>query len=484
VAILRKPERSSSRNGRERTFAASQRRDEAGPSGSLTFASLPDTLAVLLDVALPNIAKGPLIRRPAAVRMAERLGLDRRAVRRMQALRARYGPGPLMLRLPGRRQAVLLEAAHARRVLDETPEPFAAASSEKRAALAHFQPEGVLISSGSARAERRHLNELALDANKPCHRLSDRFAEVIAREAHTLTENAEPPGFGWHAFHDAWYRAVRTAVLGEGARDDRRLTEMLDRLRRDANWAFLKPRRDALRRRFEARLDAHLARAEPGSIAAMLVAMPRGPDAAPAGQVPQWLFAFDAAGIATLRALALLSAHPEAATRARNEAFARGTELPFLRACLLESVRLWPTTPMILRQTTRATEWEGRQMPPGTGVLILAPFFCRDDERLPFADRFTPELWLSAGEAERRGVVPFSIGPAACPGRNLVLLFASHFLADLLRQGWVHPTAPTGLDSAGPLPATLDHLRLCFGPNTTTDAGQNCRSSGLGKFIG
>ena len=119
MAILRKPGELSSRTGRGGTVAASLRRDHARLSGSLTFASLADTLAVLLDVALPNIAKGPLIRRPAAVRMAERLGLDRRAVRRMQALRARYGPGPLMLRLPGRRQAVLLEAAHARRVLDE-----------------------------------------------------------------------------------------------------------------------------------------------------------------------------------------------------------------------------------------------------------------------------------------------------------------------------------------------------------------------------
>lgn len=201
-------------------------------------------------------------------------------------------------------------------------------------------------------------------------------------------------------------------------------------------------------------------------------------------QVPQWLFAFDAAGIATLRVLALLSAHPEAAMRARNEAVARGTELPFLRACLLESVRLWPTTPMILRQTMRTTEWEGGQMPPGTGVLILAPFFCRDDERLPFADRFTPELWLSAGEAERRGVVPFSIGPAGCPGRNLVLLFASHFLADLLRQGWVHPTVPTGLDSAGPLPATLDHLLLRFGASLATNADRNGHRSGLGKVTG
>jgi hypothetical protein len=104
---------------------------------------------------------------------------------------------------------------------------------------------------------------------------------------------------------------------------------------------------------------------------------------------------------------------------------------------------------MILRQTTGATEWEGGQMPRGTGVLILAPLFCRGDERLPFADRFTPELWLSAGEAKRRGVVPFSIGPAACPGRNLVLLFASHFLViSWGKAGCIQPR-PRGLIPLG-----------------------------------
>jgi hypothetical protein len=39
-------------------------------------------------------------------------------------------------------------------VLDETPEPFAAATREKRGALEHFQPEGVLISRGAERMDR------------------------------------------------------------------------------------------------------------------------------------------------------------------------------------------------------------------------------------------------------------------------------------------------------------------------------------------
>jgi cytochrome P450 len=427
---------------------------------------LRDTLRVVAGVFAPNIAKGPIIRRPSMVALAERLDLDRRSVRLLQRMRARYGAGPLMLRLPGREQAVLLDPEHVRRVLEETPEPFSAASSEKRAALAHFQPEGVLISQGPARAERRRVNEEALDANRPRHRLAPAFARVARGQADALMREAEATGdFGWRGFHDAWFVGVRRAVLGEGARDDHELTKLLDHLRRDANWAFLRPRRARLRRRFQSRLDAHLARAEPDSIAGLLAGMRAGPDAAIAGQVPQWLFAFDAAGIATLRALALIAAHPDALSRARGEAEGEttgdGAALPFLRACLLESVRLWPTTPMILRQTTRAVGWDGGEMPWGASVLILVPFFTRDGERLPFADRFTPDLWIGDGGAERWMPSPFSAGPAACPGRNPVLLLASHMLAALVRGGWTRPAGRT-LDPAAPLPATLDHLRLRF----------------------
>ena len=43
-------------------------------------ASLLDTLAALLDVFAPNIAKGVILRRPRMLEMAERLDLDRRVL--------------------------------------------------------------------------------------------------------------------------------------------------------------------------------------------------------------------------------------------------------------------------------------------------------------------------------------------------------------------------------------------------------------------
>ena len=65
-------------------------------------------------------------------------------------------------------------------------------------------------------------------------------------------------------------------------------------------------------------------------------------------------------------------------------------------------------------------------MPAGTGILIFAPFFHRDDERLPYAHRFAPELWLKAQDPVAWPLIPFSGGPVICPGRHLVTLGREH----------------------------------------------------------
>jgi cytochrome P450 len=437
-------------------------------------ATLAESLGVFMDVVGPTMAKGLIIRRPRVVGMAERLDLERRAVRRLQKLRDRYRTGPVMLRLPVRDQAVVLSPDHVRHVLAHSPEPFATASSEKRAALAHFEPKGALISHGVARAERRRYNEEVLQSGRPMHALADRFTAVAREEGEALLERVRGPRgeLDWETFAETWFRVVRRVVLGDGARDDRELRRLIDQLRHDANWAFLKPRRHRRRKRFFHRLNAHLRRAEPGSLADVMATVPHSETTARDHQVPQWLFAFDPAGMATFRALALLAAHPDEAARVRDEAAildeATAAPLPLGRAAVLESLRLWPTTPLVLRQTTTSTSWEAGVMPEGTGVLIYAPFFHRDDQTVPFADRFAPEVWLEAGE-EQQGMppggwafIPFSDGPAVCPGRNLVLLITSHMLATLVRGG--HPVRLTEPDRLDPdrLPATLDNYTLRF----------------------
>jgi Cytochrome P450 len=62
--------------------------------------------------------------------------------------------------------------------------------------------------------------------------------------------------------------------------------------------------------------------------------------------------------------------------------------------------------------------------PAGTALLILSTFFHRDDQTLPYANRFEPDIWLDGRTHDNWSLIPFNAGPGACPGRNLVLLIA------------------------------------------------------------
>ncbi|MCB4823300.1 cytochrome P450 [Roseicella aerolata] len=434
-------------------------------------ASIADTTAALAEVVLPTFAKGVIIRRPKVMRLAERMDLDRRAVRRMQKLRETYGDGPLMLRLPLRNQALILSPGDVQRVLEGTPHPFSPASAEKTAALAHLEPKASLISEGPERTERRRFNEEVLDSRRDVHRMAGHFMEVVGQEAAGMLEAARAQKeLSWDEFFTGWYRIVRRVVLGDAARDDYELTDMLAKLRAAGNWAFLHPGHKGRLERFHRRVDEHLRRAEPGTLAAVIAATPHTPETAPSHQVAHWFFAFDPGGMSTFRGLALLLAHPEQEARARREIAEAGpggrANLPFLRAAILEALRLWPTTPVILRETREETLWRGGAMPKDTSVLIFAPFFHRDDANLPHADTFHPDLWLDGPRQGGWPLVPFSGGPGICPARNLVPMLGSATIAALLASGRLALKDPSRLDASRPMPALLDNYTLAFVPHS------------------
>lgn len=410
-----------------------------------------DTLKVISSVVAPTIAGGVIKRRPRVMGLLEKMQADRSAVRTLQDLRARYGPGLLRLSQPGRPFALVLSAADVGRVLAEAPEPFSPASREKKAALRQFRPHGVLISQGAPRQRRREFNETVLETARPVHHLMPVIMATIREETAALPSSGT---LDWNTFEAVWWRIVRRIVLGNGARDDQATTDLIGRLRRAANWSFAAPPRRTLRAKALGRLQTHLDRAEPDSLAGVIAQHP-DPDAV--SQVGHWLFAFDAAGMVTFRALALLATHPACLQRALTEA-PDAPDLPFLRACALDTVRLWPTTPAILRETTK--EIDG--LPAGTGLLIFTPLFHRDDENLPYAHSFTPDIWLDGQAQDNPALVPFSAGPAECPARNLMATVTSTLLAALLTDREFQLTSDQRLSPAAPLPSTLDNFGLTF----------------------
>lgn len=420
--------------------------------------SLLDTLRVLTSVVVPTVAKGVIKRRPAVEALAQHHGLDAKAVQLLQDLREKYGTDPLQLNILARSQVLVLDSRHVAQVLDGTPVPFSSASKEKKSALRHFEPTNILIADPEQRRQLRPIHEHALFTNSRTHPFASRFSSIISSELSPLLSQET---IDWTAFATVWSRITLRITLGDRARDDQDLASDLDYIRQNANWGFLAFTDHTRLESYQAKVDRYITNPEEGSLVSRL---PSGSGIDLASQVAQWLFAFDAAAMATFRALALMGSHPQEQHTVFVEATVGETqnEKPFTRGVLLESLRLWPTTPAILRDAINDdAQIGGKKIEKGTGVVIFTPFFHRDDQTLgkEVADKMDPRQWADKEQVVlEKGLVPFSAGPAMCPAHNLVPLVASLVMCGIVGIKKVALVKPE-LD-AEKLPGTLDNFEV------------------------
>ena len=247
----------------------------------------------------------------------------------------------------------------------------------------------------------------------------------------------------------AFRRIARRCALGDAAADDTELSEEHSRLRADADWLGLKVwarRRDArLRASMDARIQRYVSRRRARHARQSLSVRAQG--GGDRSERPGAVLA-DGARRGSHRGLQRAGAADDSIpprTSARSPRSARRTaahgpgtvaglaELAFVRACLLDSVRLWPAAAMLVRVTAAETEWYGETLPIGARVLIPVVAHHRA-RRLPQANRFAPDLWLDGSADADWQMNVFSRGGAQCAGRNLALLLGTASLAELLRQ--------------------------------------------------
>ncbi|XP_077564878.1 putative cytochrome P450 301a1, mitochondrial isoform X1 [Haemaphysalis longicornis] len=101
-------------------------------------------------------------------------------------------------------------------------------------------------------------------------------------------------------------------------------------------------------------------------------------------------------------------------------------KLPYLRACLKESMRLNPGVPGIYRKLDRDVVMSGYTIP--AGVPLFADIFVsgRVEENFECPELFLPERWLKANQGKWRhhpyASLPFSFGTRMCLGRRLAEL--------------------------------------------------------------
>ena len=109
--------------------------------------------------------------------------------------------------------------------------------------------------------------------------------------------------------------------------------------------------------------------------------------------------------------------------------------LPFTRAFLDETLRLYPPAFLIGRQAMAADEVAGRRIAAGT-VVSVSPWVVHRHRKLwTDPDAFEPERFLPGAPApERFAYLPFGAGPRVCVGMQFALTEAVVVLARLLRR--------------------------------------------------
>jgi Cytochrome P450 len=424
-------------------------------------ASIAEGVRFTAQVAVPNVIQGLFRRRQKAVAVANLASADKLAMGFMAGLQRSYGEGPVWIRVAKNNAVLVMGQAAIRRVLGESPDPFASDPEPKKAGMAHFQPDALTISREPKWAPRRAFAEAVLDTGKPQHRLADRFAVVCQEEAARLTGAVD-----WDTFNEAIRTITRRVVLGDAALVDAELSDLLGQLMDKSNPPGNGD--DDLYQRFLFKLRPYVAAEDPGSLAGLAPKAP-APGGDVAGQITHWLFALgDTLAINAYRCLAVLASQTQVRTRVLEELDGVKLEtgkgigqLKLLGGCLEEAMRLWPTTAMLSRETTRELDWDGVTVPAGTQFLIVNSFNHRDPERNEFADAFAPDEWVTGDAVQDWSFNHFSHGPQGCPGTGIATLVGKAVIANLLRSNEVAYKGPS-LEPGKPLPHSLDYFGLKF----------------------
>ncbi|MFI7699900.1 cytochrome P450 [Nonomuraea sp. NPDC049480] len=358
--------------------------------------------------ALESLRLAAALARPGAPHVPP--GRDLLRARSLLAeLESRYGGRPVLVRGPRGPALLVLSKRDALRVLSEDREAYAPAVEERPLGL----PADVLRPS---------------------------FAEIAREEAGELTGGV----VDYRRLDARWQRVARRCVYGDGAAGDEELTRLLAGVTR-AGRRRAGRRREILSGRYDTRVLDHLRRAEPGSLAGLIAQTSGKAGSRELMQAAFWLMGLGVTASGLMQTLALLATHPAQRKAARADP-------DHLRACLREALRLWPPVPALSRVSAIRTEWYGTALPAGTTVLVPLAAHQRST-RLPYANTFTPEIWLDGTALHEWWAMP------GCDGVHLTLAVGTAFLGGILRSARPKPIGRV-LSPHRPLPHALNVSRL------------------------
>ena len=424
--------------------------------------SIADSIAFNLCHIVPYYLRGIFTKNEFWTSFWNKVHPDALAVNFIRRIRQKYKSNYFYIYLLRTKSLVILDVEGIKHVLDHSPMPYAADPDLKRRGMSHFQPNALTISRDAEWKDRRQFNEAVLASDQRLHPSAEQFLRAIDQATELLTANAGQYLTLGH-FDRLFKRITLEIIFGHEARDDTALAERLTAMMRESNRVFFLGKSREFDRFYE-RIQHYLATAPAGSLAAMCKHAPSTALTKVENQIPHWMFAMmETLATNTMRALALIVSDASVEQRVREEIREHGAQTPegvdkldLLEGCVQEAMRLWPTTPMLMRQTLQRVVLGGNSIASGTQVVIPNGFAHRDWETNPDAGNFRPDFWLNKRSDYRFNHL--SNGTQACAGKSLALFVAKAVLANLLVRGRYILKRPK-LNARKALPFQFDDFR-------------------------
>ncbi|CAG7732155.1 unnamed protein product [Allacma fusca] len=113
------------------------------------------------------------------------------------------------------------------------------------------------------------------------------------------------------------------------------------------------------------------------------------------------------------------------------------TKMKYLDCCIKESLRLYPSVPVLARDIKSDVLLDdGVVIPSGTNAFIMPYMIHRDPEVFPEPEVFLPDRFFPENSVGRSpfAYVPFSAGPRNCIGQKFAVMEEKVLLANLFRN--------------------------------------------------
>lgn len=428
--------------------------------GLRSTAGVLDTLRFNLRYVVPNILQGLFIRRPRWVALFARLNRGSMSAGLGPRLRELYGGHAARVRFLSKPSLLLFDGQTIQQVLDHSPDVYGPPAAKCRG-MAHFQPAAVTVSTGLDWQSRRAFNVAALGDPYADMELAAMVHAVCAEEGAALGAKAE---LRWADFAHTSQSIMLRVIFGRADEDHRTAHEMLRALMSRANWLIVPPSVRRLKA-YQARLQRLIASAARGTLAFRARTLPEAAGIPIADQVTHWMFAMsDTLCENVARAAGVIHAIPHTRDLARQEVQSVNLGNPtapgllkYIRACLEETMRLWPSTPFIVREALHADTICGQRITPGAQLVIPNVLNHLDPRAVARALEWYPERWLE--HSPPSNFCHLSGGAQSCAGAEIARYVGTQVLAELLNRGEFRTHNPR-IVSAQRLPASYNPFAI------------------------